>query len=61
MMPNKKNEGRTREVAARGVKNLRDLANLESALMTDIMTGKISPSAANKLNAKLSKVLKKIK
>ena len=57
----KKNDGRAREVAARGVKSLQDLANVESALMTDILTGKISPSAANRLNAKVAKVLKKIR
>jgi hypothetical protein len=48
---------RCREVAARGVRNLSDVADLMAAVMADVITGRMSPAAANKLAAETGKVL----
>jgi hypothetical protein len=48
---------RCREVAARGVRNLSDVADLMGAVIADVVTGRMSPAAANKLSAETGKVL----
>jgi hypothetical protein len=49
---------RSRKAAVRGVHSLQDVANVMSGLMTDVMTGDVSPAAANKLCAEVGNVLK---
>lgn len=49
---------RIREVAAQGVRNSQDVVKLMSALMADVVTGRVSPAAANKLSAETGRVLR---
>lgn len=49
---------RSRKAAAKGVRNFQDVANIMAALMSDIITGQVTPAAANKLSAEVGKVLK---
>jgi hypothetical protein len=43
-----------REIAAQGIRNLSDVKKLMSALVADVVAGRVSPAAANKLLAKLA-------
>jgi hypothetical protein len=48
---------RSRAAAERGVRNLQDVANVMAGLMSDVLTGEVTPAAANRLSAEVSRVL----
>ena len=52
---------RSRKVATKGVQSFRDVGNVMSALMSDVLAGDVTPSAANKLSANVGQALSRVR
>lgn len=51
---------RCKAIAARGIRSYGDVASVMAALMADIVAGRVTPAAANKISAAVGKALKKV-
>jgi hypothetical protein len=54
-------DAKVREVVRQGIQNLGDVQHLLVATIQDVLAGRVSPAAANKLTRETGKLLKKLR